>query len=59
MTRRWEEHSKYKLLEAIQISTGLRVDVQKNKEAAKLLEGPSPVLNHNYEQIERSCVHRP
>lgn len=27
LTRRWEEHSKYKLLEAIQISTGLRVDV--------------------------------
>jgi glutamate dehydrogenase (NAD(P)+) len=30
MTRRWEETSKYKLLEAIQISTGLRVDVAKN-----------------------------
>ncbi|CAD8118936.1 unnamed protein product [Paramecium sonneborni] len=41
MTRRWEETSKYKLLEAIQISTGLRVDVAKNQQAAKLLEGPS------------------
>jgi glutamate dehydrogenase (NAD(P)+) len=27
MTRRWEERSKYKLLEAIQQSTGLRVNI--------------------------------
>lgn len=42
MTKRWEEHSRYKLLQAIQISTGLRVDIAKNQQAAKLLEGPSP-----------------
>lgn len=33
MTRRWEQHAKYRLLEAIRISTGLRVDVKDNDAA--------------------------
>jgi glutamate dehydrogenase (NAD(P)+) len=41
MTRRWEEHSKYRLFEAIRLATGLRIDVSHDLEAAKLLEGPS------------------
>jgi glutamate dehydrogenase (NAD(P)+) len=41
MTRRWEEQSKYRLFEAIRISTGLRIDVSKDKNTMKLLEGPS------------------
>ena len=48
MTKKWEEISKLKLLEAIQIATGLRVDLNKNLEAAKLLQGPSPVYELNY-----------
>lgn len=30
MTKKWEEVSKLKLLEAIQLASGLRVDVGKN-----------------------------
>lgn len=41
LTRRWEEHAKYRLLEAIRIATGLRVDVSNDKELSKLLVGPS------------------
>jgi glutamate dehydrogenase (NAD(P)+) len=44
MTRRWEQHAKYRLLDAIKISTGLRIDV-KDSEAAELLEGPSEVFS--------------
>lgn len=44
MTKKWEEISKIKLLEAIQMASGLRVDLTKNLDAAKLLEGPSPVI---------------
>lgn len=51
MTRKWEEHSKYKLLEAIGITTGLRFDVQGNKEAMRLLEGPSTVIHFITKQI--------
>lgn len=40
MTRRWERSAKYKLLEAIRVSTGLRIDV-KDATAAQLMEGPS------------------
>lgn len=45
MTKKWEEISKIKLLEAIQMASGLRVDLSKNVDAAKLLEGPSPVIH--------------
>ena len=48
MTKKWEEISKLKLLEAIQIATGLRVDLNKNLEAAKLLKGPSPVFEFKH-----------
>ena len=41
MTRRWEEHSKYRLFEAIRIATGLRIEISKDSATTKLLQGPS------------------
>ena len=43
MTKRWEEYSKYKLLQAIETSTGLRLNLKNNKEAELLLKGPTEV----------------
>ena len=44
MTKRWEEYSKKKILQVIQQSTGLRIDMSQNKVAEALLQGPSEVL---------------
>ena len=44
MTKRWEELAKYRLLEAIKLSTGLNVDVRRDPRSIKMLEGPSEVL---------------
>ena len=47
MTKRWEELAKYRLLEAIKLSTGLNVDVRRDPRSIKMLEGPSEVLFFN------------
>ena len=44
MTKRWEELAKYRLLEAIKLSTGLNVDVRRDPRSIKMLEGPSEVI---------------
>jgi glutamate dehydrogenase (NAD(P)+) len=43
MTKRWEEYSKHKVLQAIEKSTGLRIAMSHTEEVDKLLEGPTEV----------------